>query len=542
MTQRSRVGILFALCALLTMLCMPVVAFADSTDAVPAENSWRYSDGELIQQDDGISLQAVENAWTEGSDGYISSDGSIIPGAVRKGVDVSKWQGKIDWQKVKDSDIDFAIIRCGFAGNYTEYDDPWWKHNADSCTKLDIPFGAYLYSYATTVAGARSEAEHALRLLEGYDLDYPVYLDLEDVSTLDADHTEIAKTFCSILESHGYEVGVYANLNWWNTYLTDPVFDSWDRWVARYNYECAYDGPYSMWQCTSTGKVAGIGGNVDLNFEIEPTKAPASQFSITFKSNGGTAVASQTVRRGAKIAKPASPTRNGYVFAGWYSDANLRNDFDFTPGIYDDITLYAKWKKDTSYRGFTDVSASDWYVTSGLFDYALDHGFVNGYSGTKTFGPYNYATRAQVVCVLWNLAGKPSSLSSATFSDCTNQNDYFYQAVRWARSVGIANGFGNSNQFRPNENVSRQDFVCFLYNYSSKIAHVSVSSDHTEASKIAGWSSVSPYARSAVAWAVDRGFLNGVVSDSGTNLKPLDLTWRASMATVVASFHKTMLA
>ena len=540
MTQRSRVGILLALCALFTMLCLPAAAFADSTDAVPAENSWRYRDGELIQQDDGISLQAVENAWTQGPDGYINSLGGIIPGAVRKGIDVSKWNGDIDWETVKNSDVDFAIIRCGFAGNYTKYDDPYWEENADECTRLGIPFGAYLYSYATTVSGARSEAEHALRLLEGYDLDYPIYLDLEDSSTLDADHTEIAKTFCSILESHGYEVGVYANMNWWNTYLTDPVFDSWDRWVARYNYECAYDGPYSMWQCTSTGKVAGIGGNVDLNFEIEPTKAPASQFSITFKSNGGTAVASQTEQRGAKIAKPASPTRTDYRFVGWYSDPNLRNEFDFTPGIYDDITLYAKWER-SAYRGFTDVKPSDWYVKDGSLDYVLDHDIMHGYDWSTKFGPNDSVSRAQVITVLWNLAGNPTVSHVDNFSDCTDPDAYYYDAVRWARSVGIGNGYGDENRFGPNDAVKRQDLAQFLANYASIVAKLDVSSNMVAASTISGWSSVSSYAREAVGWAVDKGITRGGDTNQGPQLQPHATAWRSSLAAMVAHFHRDVL-
>ena len=98
---------------------------------------------------------------------------------VKHGIDVSKFQGLIDWQEVKKH-IDFAIIRCGYGSNLESQDDPYFKRNADECTRLKIPFGVYLYSYATNEREALSEAEHVLRLVKDYQMAYPVYYDLED--------------------------------------------------------------------------------------------------------------------------------------------------------------------------------------------------------------------------------------------------------------------------------------------------------------------------------------------------------------------------
>ena len=97
---------------------------------------------------------------------------------MRRGIDVSSYQGKIDWEKVKPY-IDFAIIRCGFGNNLRSQDDVYYERNVEMCKRLNIPFGVYLYSYATTLDDARSEVEHTLRLIRNKKLEYPVFLDVE---------------------------------------------------------------------------------------------------------------------------------------------------------------------------------------------------------------------------------------------------------------------------------------------------------------------------------------------------------------------------
>ncbi len=237
-------------------------------------NSWRYTNGEWDVTDDSSNLyEAVENAWSKVNGHMINSVGEVIPGAYKKGIDVSAWQGKIDWEAVKNDGVDYAIIRCGWGDNYTSQDDSYWKRNADECTRLGIPFGTYIYSYAETTAQAVSEAQHTLRLISGYDLSYPIYLDLEDKVTANLSKNEIlaiAKAYCETIEKAGYSVGIYANLYWWNNLLTSTEYNQWTRWVAQYNTTCDYSGNYLMWQCTSSGQVKGISGSVDVNMWYMP--------------------------------------------------------------------------------------------------------------------------------------------------------------------------------------------------------------------------------------------------------------------------------
>lgn len=181
--------------------------------------------------------------------------------ATFKVIDVSEHQGTIDWNTVKEN-IDGAILRCGYGDNIASQDDKQWKRNADECTRLGIPFGAYIYSYATSDEQARSEAQHVLRLVKGYKLSYPIYLDLEQSGT-ESGAIRRARIFGDIIEKAGYWCGIYANLNWWNNYLVG--LNDFVRWVAQYNSQCDYKGSYDMWQYTSGGTVPGISGRVDMN-------------------------------------------------------------------------------------------------------------------------------------------------------------------------------------------------------------------------------------------------------------------------------------
>lgn len=240
-------------------------------------NSWRFKNGERILSNGGVSAYSARSigAWSEYNGRFYNDRGEVIDGAAAKGIDVSQWNGNIDWAKVKNTDVDYAMIRCGYGMNQTDQDDTMWKKNADACTANGIPFGTYLYSYADTVARAKSEAEHVLRLVKGYNLSYPIFYDLEETavrnSVSKAQIAQIAKTFCDTIRAAGYKVGVYANLDWFNNYLTDPVFNNYDRWVAQWNHSCTYAGDYVMWQCTDAGSVNGISGPVDLDFSMVKT-------------------------------------------------------------------------------------------------------------------------------------------------------------------------------------------------------------------------------------------------------------------------------
>lgn len=181
-------------------------------------------------------------------------------------IDVSKHQGNIDWKKVKGN-TDGAIIRCGYGSNISSQDDIQFSKNVNGCIENNIPFGAYLYSYAKTTEEAKSEAEHVLRLLNPYKdkISYPVYLDLEEEGT-ESGAVERAIVFGDIIEKNGYQCGIYANQYWWKTILKDKL-NRFTKWVARYssNKPEGISEGYDMWQYSSTGMIQGINGNVDMN-------------------------------------------------------------------------------------------------------------------------------------------------------------------------------------------------------------------------------------------------------------------------------------
>ena len=366
---------LFAVILFLMVFVMGIkVPLITKAEDAKKENSWRYENGQLIQkkkQKEKARTRTTLNAWSKVDGQYVNDNGEIIEGAIEKGIDVSEWQGNIDWEKVKSTDVDYAIIRCGYSTNYSYYDDKKWKRNADECTRLGIPFGTYLYSYATTVEQAKSEAEHVLRLVEGYSLRYPIYFDMEDQSTISIGKekmAEIAKTFCDTISAAGYKVGIYANTYWWNTYLTDSIYDNWCRWVAQYNSWCSYKGDYQMWQCASDGTVSGIEGNVDINFGFGRWKVK----DISTDTESPQPM-KKSVRLSAKIAGDKSGLQYKFVWQkdNWNKWGVLKN-FDNT----DNVT----WMPDEAgtYTLYLDVKDTDETVTTITKKYTIKNWGNNG--------------------------------------------------------------------------------------------------------------------------------------------------------------------
>lgn len=181
-------------------------------------------------------------------------------------IDVSEHNGKINWQQAKGY-IDGAIVRCGYGMDMASQDDKWWKYNADECTRFGIPFGVYLYSYANTDEKSRSEAEHVLRLIKGYKLSYPVYLDLEEESGPDTRGHAVrgARIFAGIVEKAGYQVGIYANENWYRTIIGSEL-NQYTKWVAKYSSQAPNVPDVDIWQYSGSGSLPGVGGEVDMNY------------------------------------------------------------------------------------------------------------------------------------------------------------------------------------------------------------------------------------------------------------------------------------
>ena len=231
---------------------------ADSPEADSLEpNSWRYENGLLIDAvSDGIDAQSL-------------ADEALPNGAVARGVDVSNFQGTIDWNQVKAAGIEFAILKVGPVYGKP---DSTFERNATECERLGIPYGVYYYSYARSVADANKEADRTLAWLGGHHPSLPVYYDLEDNYILQDPNfskdklAQIAQTFCNRMEAVGFKSGIYANLNWLNNYLDSPSLNGYDHWVAQYNWRCDYAGSYSFWQYSSSGNVPGVNGRCDMNY------------------------------------------------------------------------------------------------------------------------------------------------------------------------------------------------------------------------------------------------------------------------------------
>lgn len=183
----------------------------------------------------------------------------------RKGIDVSEFQREIDWDSAKEY-IDFAILRCGYGNNYIDQDDSTYERNARECTRLGIPFGTYLFSYALNLSMAQSEVDHTLRLVKGYKLEYPIFLDVEYREQLDLPKeklTDIVEYYCQKIEEAGYYVGIYASLNTFENYLDSERLDKYDKWVAEWGKDFTYRGSSGLWQNTDNDRVPGIETRVD---------------------------------------------------------------------------------------------------------------------------------------------------------------------------------------------------------------------------------------------------------------------------------------
>lgn len=220
-----------------------------------------------------------------------SKDGARVvkvSGVKRLGVDVSSHNGTIDWKRAKAAGVEFAIIRCGSFNKTTGLHgvDKQFVRNVQGAREAGIPVGVYLYSYAKTVKGetwsAQAEARNVLSFLEKAgvtpaDMALPVYYDLEDAgqALLPAQTLgEMATEFCNTLSEAGYRTGIYANKQWWGSRLTDAAFDNptWHVWAARYPSKGALTGSgvdgAQIWQFSERGKVDGIPGSVDMNFDF----------------------------------------------------------------------------------------------------------------------------------------------------------------------------------------------------------------------------------------------------------------------------------
>lgn len=285
-----------------------------STEAeVQVENSFRFKDGVPINATEATDgMQSRSMTPRAGSTGYMTFGYGPCSGAdAGRGIDVSSWQGNIDWGKVKLDGVGFAIIRCASGKSM----DSQFKANVEGCINVGMKFGVYYYSYATDPSQGTKDAERVISQLKNNGvsagkLAFPIYYDLEDASVRgmsSADKAGLAWNFEVTLRNAGYsKIGIYSNMDWWCNQLTDPYFKSANlyRWVAQYNYtglgyhqnNIYANHPFSdfrargdVWQFSSSGRVVGISGDVDLNYSYHnmiSSTDPGAMFRL-YNPNSG---------------------------------------------------------------------------------------------------------------------------------------------------------------------------------------------------------------------------------------------------------------
>lgn len=230
----------------------------------------------LVKTEDEVD-PAVEDTGVreaeEDADGT-ETNVRLADGASVFGIDVSKWNKEIDWQKVKAAGVEYAIIRCGYRGASTGalVEDPYFEKNIKNATEAGVRVGVYFFTQATTPVEAVEEASMVLMLCNQYKISFPLYIDTEgaggngradglDVET----RTAVCTAFCETIENAGYTAGVYASKNWLSGKLDAQKLSPYSVWLSQYSGKPSYQGTYDMWQYTSAGTVDGISTLVDFN-------------------------------------------------------------------------------------------------------------------------------------------------------------------------------------------------------------------------------------------------------------------------------------
>lgn len=237
-----------------------------------------YADGEYrffpisdkLKKHDYVydNFKLLENGQVE----YVDDTDIVVS---KKGIDVSKYQGKIDWKKVAADGVEYAFIRTGVRGS-TEgklMADENFKDNVEGAVGNGIDAGVYFFTQATTEEEAIEEAEFVIDMIEPYDITYPVVLDLEEVNSDNArtasltqeEYTRNCIAFCETIKDAGYTPMIYGNLKTFMIMLDMTKIEQYEKWFAYYNTPVYFPYEFSIWQYSSQGSINGIKDDVDLN-------------------------------------------------------------------------------------------------------------------------------------------------------------------------------------------------------------------------------------------------------------------------------------
>ena len=332
------------------------------------------------------------------------------------GIDVSYYQGNIDWKKVKNSGVEFVIIRVGYRGYGsagTLVEDPRFKTYLDGATKAGLKVGVYFYTQAITTAEAKAEAKFVLDRIKGYSLQMPVYYDIEsvdyDTGRLDsaglskAQKTALCTAFCDTIIKSGYSAGVYANYTWLNYYIDGAgLGKKYPIWLAHYTSNTNYDQRMDMWQYSGSGTVSGISAYTDVNvwysgklplYVSDLISVSNTSTSNKFAWNGAPDATGYEVYQGTSPSDPnkkkIGDTKNTYFtnsnkstgtmykyMVRAYSDASGKRVYGDYSDVFTTCTLPANISKISASARGTSVTIS-WNKVSKATDYIVEHN-VNG--------------------------------------------------------------------------------------------------------------------------------------------------------------------
>lgn len=512
MNKKRWIAALLALCCTFSMVPAMAADTEENIDPMAKPRSeWTESDDYTADNDTFQSNmrvrgdEVISRSWwtspypiysnkSSGGSDWLTRSYQLPEGYnVYHGIDVSKWNNSIDWNKAKAAGTDFAIIRAGYRSVSSSgglYKDPKFDTYMKGAEKAGVPVGVYIFSQAVNQQEAVEEANYVLKLIQGYDVQLEIVMDYEfyDGGRLNEARdagkltkrvaTDNVLAFCNTIRNAGYQPMVYASKSFFESVLyPDEISDVCTGWLAHYlnneNYTySSYKGDYDYWQYSSQGSVNGVGSEyVDVNFCIREGKLT-------------------------------------------------------------DVYNSEKYN-----RPFTDVVSSDWFYDA--VTYAYNNKLMNG-MGDGSFMPEKTLTRAEAIQVLYNYEcaekGVPTAAADAGFTD--NVPDWAKTAVNWGYAAGIVKGVSTEGmEFGANTEVSRQDFMTMLYRYLNNGAEPEQKDVLTD--KFTDSSNVAAYAANAFNWAVNNGIINGM--GDGT-LCPQNSTKRSETAKILSTYVQHLKA
>lgn len=318
--------------------------------------------------------QTNPNAWKKVNGVYQMPDGSAIQNVLARGIDVSRWQGEINWSQVAADDVSFVMLGTRSKGAV----DPYFHRNIQQASAAGVKVGVYIYSLAVTVEMAEAEADFVLDLIHDYPVSYPVAFDMEDSTQGNLSKEElaaIANAFCKKISDSGYYPIIYANENWLKNKLDMSLMD-YPVWVARYSARPSYQNPV-MWQATSTGSVKGINGNVDIDFQFKDFSGqiPANTWRTI---NGKRYYYSNYTKQKNAWAQDGSDwyymDSEGLASTGWITVSGSRYYLDETTG-----KMQTGWRQDQGkwyYLGSSGAVKKGWIEDNGAWYYTDSNGIM----------------------------------------------------------------------------------------------------------------------------------------------------------------------